>query len=341
MPSTPTVNPQFSWAEDKLQTRFDTTTTTGTGTTVAVGTGANFFVNDLVKVTRTGEVMLVTNVSSNNLTVTRNVGTGAAVALVSGDELLIIGRAKPEGDVSDSARSNNPTQVTNYTEIIRTSVQSTRTLMSSATWTEPDDWTRQANHAGIEHAKDWEYVYWHGHPSEDTSASPGPRRTTGGAFHYISTNITDAGGTMTEDEWFGAFVGGFRYGSQDSKTGFASRLAVNVINAYPRGKLELIQSDSDQTYGLNVMRYVSPHGVVNLLTHNLFEGVTFGGYVAVLDMRQLKRRPLVGNGLSGETAFHDNIQENDRDGRKAEYLTEQGLVFGLEKTHFVIKNITG
>jgi hypothetical protein len=340
MESTPTHQTNFSWFEDKLQTRFDTTTTTGTGTTVAVGTGSNFAANDLVKVTRTGEVMKVSSVASNNLTVARGIG-GSAIALVNGDELLIIGRAKPENDTSDPARSNNPVQKTNYTQIIRTPIESSNTLRATDTWTIPSDWDRQTQHAGIEHKKDWEYTFFFGLPSEDTTNTAKPLRTTGGVFNFVATNVTDAGGTMTEDEFFGAMNAGFRYGSQDMKTAFASRLAVGVVNAYPRGKLELIQSDRDQTYGLKVTRYVSPFGDLNLITHNLLEGATYGGYIVGLDMRQIKRRPLANADVSRDTQILTNRQPNDQDGRKDEYLTEQGLQFGQEKAHFYIKNITG
>jgi hypothetical protein len=42
------------------------------------------------------------------------------------------------------------------------------------------------------------------------------------------------------------------------------------MNGFPRGKLEMRQSE--KTFGLRVMQYISPHGTLNLVTHWLLEG---------------------------------------------------------------------
>lgn len=341
----PTVNPEYSWVEDKLEPRFDTINYASgyntSATSIVVSNGAYFAQHDLVKNTRTGEVFRVTAVSTNTLTVVRGVGnSGTGVAINDADELLIIGSAQPEGDTSKSARSSNPTKVTNYTQIFRKPFESTETLRHSDTFTSPSDWARQSSHAGIEHAKDLEYAYWHGKKMEDTSGSH-PRRTTGGAFSFITTNITDVGGTMTEAEFFNAFSGLFRYGDKNAKVAFASRLAVDVLNGFPRGKLEVVQADKDRTYGLNVMEYVSPHGTLSVITHDLFEGSKYGGYIGILDMSNVKKRYLANSEGSRDTAILPNRQAPDADTQKSEYLTEAGLQFGLEKTHGAIVGITG
>ena len=340
-----THNPEFSWVEDALAARFDAIDN-GAGyntsaTSIVVDNGAYFEAQDLVKNTRTGEVFRVTAISTNTLTVVRGVGnSGTGVAMNDNDELLIIGAAQPEGDTSRTARSSNPVKKTNYTQIFRTPFESTETLRHSDTFTAPTDWARQASHAGIEHAKDIEYALWLGKADENTSGSQ-PRRTTGGALSFITTNITDAGGTLTEAEFFGAFSGAFRYGNQGVKTAFASRLAVDVLNGFPRGKLEVVQGDHDSTFGLNVMKYVSPHGTLNVVTHNLFEGSKYGGYIAILDMGNVKKRPLANSEGSRDTHILPDRQANDADTKKSEYLTEAGLEFALEKSHALITGITG
>jgi hypothetical protein len=337
------VNPEFSWQEDRSEPRFDAINN-GAGyasgaTSVVVDNGAYFAAQDLVKVSRTGEVFRVVAITPPNTlsTIVRGVGSGAA-AIVDNDELIIIGSAQPEGDTSKPARSSNPTKVTNYTQIHRTPWESTETLRSSDTFTRPPDWNHQANKAGIEHKKSWEYIFFHGRPSEDLTGSQ-PRRTTGGVFYFITTNRTDAAGQLTESEFFGGLSPMFRYGSE-TKVAFASRLAVDVLNTFPRGKLELVQSDNDTTYGLRVMRYVSPHGTLNVITHNLLEGQVFGGYIVILDMDQVARRPLSGGVGSRDTHIRENIQAPDADTRKDEYLTEVGLEFGQEKTHGIFSGIT-
>jgi uncharacterized protein DUF5309 len=343
----PTVNSEYSWVEDDLEPRF-TAINNGAGyndsaTSIVVDNGGYAYGGALAKVTATGEVMRVTAVSTNTWTVVRGVGGGAA-AITDNDEVLIIGSALHEGSDPPAARSGNPTKVTNYTEIVRTTFEATGTLRSSEQMVAPSDWTRQANHKGIEHQKSWEYLAWFGKPSENLTGGPNgePLRTTGGVLHFLSTNITDAAGTLSEDEFFSFFSPSFRYGSQDSKMLFASRLVVDVLNRFPRSKLSLIQSDNDKTYGLNIMRFVSPHGTMGVVTHNLFEGAKYGGMAACLDMAQIKARPLSGgDGGSRDTHIEESIQPNGRDTRMDGYLTERGMQVGLEKTHSLLEGVTG
>jgi hypothetical protein len=342
MATRPTHNPRFTWHEQGREQRFDTTTAGfASGITEITVTNISYYAqHDLVKVPRTGELMYVSGVTAGTSTITveRGLGSGAA-ALNNGEELFIVSSAQPEGDTSKPARSSNPTEVANYTQIIRRPYDMTGTMRATATYTAPTEWTRRKLDAAFEWKKDRELAYWTGRPSIVTTGAH-PRRTTGGVFYYVSTNITDMGGAMTETEFWGTFSNAFRYGNQNTKTLFASRSVVTLMNAFPQGKLEVVQSDNDTTYGLNVRRFVSPHGTVNVVTHNLFEGGTYGGYFVILDLDQIKRRVLKTAEENRELHDRDDIQENDRDGRKGEWFEESGLEFGLEKTHAIGKNIT-
>lgn len=337
----PTVNPEYSWMQDALDQRFDAVqgAQTNVQTAIPVAVGANFAAHDLVKVTRTGELFRVVSVATNTLTVVRGVGSGGTgIAINNLDEVLIVGSAQPEGDTSKPARSTNPTKTTNYTQIQRNPFESTETLLHSDTFTEPADWEYNANKKGIEHKKSLELQYWQGKPSEDLTGSQ-PRRTSGGVLYYITTNITDAGGTLTETVFFQAARPAFRYGP-NRKVLFSSARIVDVLNTFPRGKLQTIQADDSSTYGLNVRQFVSPHGTINVVTHWLLEGTTYGGYAALLDLSQVRKRVLANRRGSRDTHVLDGIQAPDADTMKSEYLTESGLEFGNEKKHALIVNVT-
>lgn len=342
--SRPTVNPEFSWVEDKLEPRFDAINNgagyNSSATGLIVDNGPSFAADELVKVTRTGELFRVSSIATNTLTVVRGIGGGAA-AILDNDELMRVGAASMENSLSRQPRSSNPTKVTNYTQIEKHSVESSETWRGSETFTAPVDWDRQVAKKMIEHKLAWEQTLLHSKPTEDLTGTA-PLRTTGGAFYFVQTNRTDMGGTMTEQEWFGAYSGLFRYGDQNAKMAMASRLAVDVVNGFPRGKLEVIQGDNDTTYGLRIMKYRSPHGVLNIVTHNMLEGAVYGGYVLVLDLSQIKKRPMRAyGGGTRDTHINENVQPPDQDGRRDEILTEMGLEFGLEKTHGVMSGISG
>jgi hypothetical protein len=152
-----TVATKFSWVEDKHKARFDTQNggATSGATTVTVNNGPYFAQHDQVINTRTGEQFRVDGVAANVLTVTRGIGSTAA-AMNNGDELYIIGTAQPENDTSKPARSDNPSKVTNNTQIFRTPFEASDSLRASGNQTSPHDWLLQTRKAGGEHAKDIE-----------------------------------------------------------------------------------------------------------------------------------------------------------------------------------------
>lgn len=333
-----TVNPRFTWWEDELPPRFDAVdTTTGTGTTVRVRNGSRFTVHDLVKVTRTNELMRVTAISTNDLTVVRGINT-AAVAVADQDELMIVGSAQPENDGAPTPKSQNPVEVTNYTQITRTSFAASETLRASATNTTPADWDYNAGRAMIRHKLKLEDIRWHGKPSENmTGGANGlPLRTAGGALHFITQNVTAVNGVLTEPTFWGGQRRLFRFGSPH-KVAFAGGIPLEALNGFPRAKLQLIQGDNDRTYGLRVYEFVGPFGALSVVYNRRFEGSGYGGHIVTLDMGKLKKRFLQGR----DTHVLTNRQANDVDGRIDEVLTEDSLEMGLDACHGMQTGITG
>lgn len=333
------ISPKFEWLEDELQARFDATGATALvgDTNIVVVDSSKFAVHDIVKNTRTKENIRVTAiVNATNITVVRGVGS-TAVAMNLADELLILCSAQSEGDDVKTPNSINPVNVFNYTQIFRDPFKATDTLRASTMRHNPQEWPYQARKKGIEHAKSIEYAYIFGTKSLDTSAAQ-PRRTTGGVLSFIATNQTAVGGVMTESVFNTTCRQGFRYGSK-SKLFVAAPLVVSVLNGYPLGKLQFRQDDS--TYGLNIGRFVSPFGVLNVVNHWLLEKTIYGGYGIGIDIDQVIYRYLAGNGINRDTKVLPERQGNGEDARTDEYLTETGLQFGHERKHFLVTGVTG
>lgn len=336
-----TGDKKFQWEEDDLEPRFDAVNN-GAGyasgaTAIVVDNGAYFAEHDLVIVTRTGEMVRVLSVAGNTVNVERGVGSTAA-AMVDNDELYIISTAQPEGDTSKPARSSNPSNVYNYTQIFRKSWDITGTWLASRNQTRPHDWNHQARKAGIEHAREIELAFLFGYRSLDTSGSQ-ERTTTKGAVRYVTTNVTDAGGTFTETEFSTFMRSAFTYKAGGPKLALAAPLVLDVLNAFAQGKLETRQGES--TYGLAITQYISPHGTIRMVEHPEFRGAVYGGYMLVLDPEELKYRYLANENENRNTHIRENIQEPDRDGQKNELLSDCGLQLGLEKRHALVTGITG
>ena len=89
---------KWEWGEGDLSPRADTLAEDldTSETAVDVAHGEYFQINDLVRVNTTGEVLLVSAINTNTLTVTRGWGSTSATAATNGDALTILGPASAE-----------------------------------------------------------------------------------------------------------------------------------------------------------------------------------------------------------------------------------------------------
>jgi hypothetical protein len=333
--SKPAINPRFSWLEDDLGARWDAVNQaneTAVGTSVVVDNGSYFTVGDIVKVPRTEEAMLVTGITTNTLTVTRGYGQTAAALLVDNDPLVIIGNANMEGSGTRTINTTNETEVYNFTQIFKLPFGVTNTENASEMYG-GNDLSYQQMKKGIEHAVDMSRTFYFGERKEDTSGNA-PRRTTGGILSFMTENNYDAGGALTESEFDNNIAEvAFRYGSSEKLMLSSGRL-LSVVNSWGKNKLQ-INVDAKK-YGLNIMDYMTPFGVLHLAYDPLLEGAVYGGYGVVVDLENIKYRPLKGR----DTQLETDIQANDEDQRKDQYITEAGIEVKLPKTHAVITGVT-
>jgi hypothetical protein len=104
---------------------------------------------------------------------------------------------------------------------------------------------------------------------------------------------------------------------------------------FGRAKLQTVSKD--KTYGISMVNYISAHGELYIVKHNLLEGTIYGGYGFLIDPENIKYRHLNGR----DTRLKTDTQDNDMDGWQDEYITEAGLMVKLPKTHAVLYGVTG
>lgn len=334
----PCFNPVFHWFEDDLQGRWDAANGAklAADTTITVDTGALFSVGDVVKVPRTGEVMRVTAVAGNNLTVVRGYGVTDAAAINDNDQLVIIGNAIKEAGDPVEAKGTKVTTIYNYTQIFKTSVKTSKTQEASKLYGGSDR-AYQRRKKAIEHAVDIERAFLFGEKSEHVQGEE-IIRTTGGVLSFLtagSSNVLDVStdGVLTEgllEEYLETL---FRYGS-GKKVCLASPRLISVLNSYGRDKIQM--NVGGESYGLQVMKYISAHGELMLVKHHLLEGDIYGKYGIILDLEEdVKYRPLQGR----DTKLNTNIEPNGADYFMDEYLTEAGLMLKSPKKHGIIMGV--
>ena len=325
-------NPEYKVLTDELSPRWDAVNgaVTSGATTINVDNGSYFSVGDVLDVPSTGEQVLVTAIATNALTVTRAWGTTSAAAIADNANVRIVANASSEGDAAPTPKTETTSTVTNYTQIIQTPFGVTGTQDASELYG-GKDMVYLAKKYGIEHKKSIESAFLLGEKKEDTSGTQ-PKRFTAGLNSLITTNVTDAGGTLTEAEFEAFLRTAFRYGST-TKTLFASPLLISAINSWAAGKLQTVSKD--KTYGIDVKQYLSGHGTINLIKHNLLEQ-DYAGVGFVVDMETIGYKYLPGR----DTHLKTNIQNNDVDERKDEYLSEVGFYMTQEKSSAKIEGIT-
>lgn len=338
------INTTFNWIEDELNPSWTTAAASALSSALCLTASDDIFTKyDLVKVPSTGEVVLVTSKATCYITVSRSVGATNCATVASAADLVIIGSAFAEGSsAADLGTMTTKTAVkTNYLQIFRKSVEISKTLANSELYG-GDDRSYQRKKKGIELMRDLERAFLFGEASNDSST---PRRTTGGAIEFISTNETAAGGTLTETEFEAFLRVVFRYGS-NTRYLFSAPIVLSVISMWAQGKLQMFPKD--KTYGIAISQYVSPHGTLNLVKETMLENTggpsggvlstsNYGGYALALELEELSYRYL----QNRDVQFETEIQDPGDDFYKDQYICEVGMEFHQERKHAELTGVTG
>jgi len=337
-----TINFTYRWTEDDLQGDWDkinyTTGYTAGDTSIIVDTGTLFAPRMLIEIVASGEIMMVTAVTTNTLTVTRGYGETAASTIANDADLHILGMANEQGAEKPEMISTKVDELFNYCQIFRTPFGVTNTEKASEFTTEPD-WDYQLRKKGIEHIKNIENAMWFGELKLATGADKGKQiATTRGLLKFLEalgTQAKDAGGTLTEAEFDEYVRLGFAYGS-DKKILFASSLVLSAVNFWAKGKLELVPAD--QAYGISIYKHISAHGILNIVHNRLFSRAAsvYTGYGVMVDMDKVKYRFLQGR----DTTLKTNRQANSEDSRVDEYITECGFQIKNPECHYILSGVT-
>lgn len=333
------IDPKFVCLEKQMQPDFDAVNNAAGyaagAVAIVVDNGTYFKANDLVMVTRTGEIVLVTVVAANTLTITRSYGSVAAGAMVDNDELRRLGNAFEEGAAADTAKTIKTDEIYNYCQIHKTALTITNTVKNTTLYG-GDELTGRRKDAGIEHARKIETTLLFGQRALVTTGTH-YKRMSAGILTFLTSNAVSIGGGLTEATFNDEFL---RYvftadkNMRQKRTCFVSALAGGQMNQWANGKIQLVPSD--KTFGISVNRYLSFYGEVNIVLHPLLEGTTYQGYIIAVDLENVGYRHLSGR----DTSLEIDITKDGTDKQTDQFLTECGLMVRLEGVHGYAYDIT-
>ena len=291
---------------------------------------------------RTGEVMRATadaNTGASTVTVERNIG-GTTHTIDDDDDIVLAGFADQEGGTSPSPISFDPTVDFNYTQIFKTAISVSGSLQNTYLRTGSKE-QEQVTKALKLHMSDIERAMFFGRRHEANGSTAQPTRYTGGLLSMIP-NVVDAvtgfgaANTITEKEFDRLLIEDlFAYGSAEKVAFCGPRVIANMMEV---GKNRWQPTQVDNAYGVKFTRYQTFAGDLLVYMHPMFRQVPqMETTMIVLDMPNLKYRYL----QNRDTNLQRNIQNNDVDGVKHQYMTECGLEMTQAKVHAVVKNWQG
>jgi len=350
-----TNDPEFAWYEEELNAlRLTINWTTGyatTDTSITVTSnvtdaqdcvaGDVFLVERTLTTAYSNEIIMVSSVTNaTTLVVTRGqVGT-AATGIANAITLTKIGNAFAEGTGAPSASTRNPAKLYNYCQIFKTTYDITNTAKGTKTRT-GDPIKNDKKRKMFDHSVAMEMAFIFGKRFEGTGSNGKPIRFTGGLLWFLSqyapSMITIYATTPTETSFTDAVYKVFDYdsGAGSERIVFAGNGFLNSLN-----KLAATQSRSRVNFngivdmwGMKLQQWVMPQGTIYVKSHPLFNVHSrFTNDALVIDPSSIKYRTM------RDTTFKDNIQANDADETKGQWLSEVGLELQHTKTMAWLSN---
>ena len=333
------------WLEDALLPNSDAVddqslSNPTTLTTFTVENGDRFRAGDQIRLRGKIEIMLVTGVSGNDLTVTRQYGGTTAVSVVDDDVIDILGNAALEGDDAPAARFAARSRRQNYTQIFTSSIEVSGSQLAASTIGVADEMDWQKQERLRELLRDLENCVINGiAPAATQQGSATVRRTMNGIIPLIDSNIYQVGvgaipaggGTgedlLTEDVLNAAL--------REVWGGSSGRIDTIVCNGFQKRRINSFIASSqrfsmrDTAFKQMVDIYESDFGVCRVVLSRWVPADT----VLLLDSSRIAVMPL------GGRAFHFKPLAATGDAESGQVIGEYTLEFRNENAHAILNGL--
>jgi hypothetical protein len=171
-------------------------------TVFSVDDGTRYHPDDIIMVNE--ELMSVTSISTNDLTVVRGYGDSTAAAHLDNAAILILGNHTEEGLDAETSAATTRTNVTNYTQIIRPPIiDVSLTLQAVSQHGGIVEYEHQKAQRILEAIRSLEGFLINGSISASAHAD-GVEGTMDGIKFRCSTNVTDASSAALTEAYFNA-----------------------------------------------------------------------------------------------------------------------------------------
>ena len=343
----PAMSTVHEWIEDALLPNIDTINQTvftpdaQNNTAVTVTNGARFQVGDLVRPGNAPEVMQVTAVAANVLTVVRRYGNTPTSTLSNTLRLTILGNAALEGADALAARFTNRLRRSNYTQIFAATVEVTGTMQAVRRHAVNDELDFQKQERIRELLRDLENCVINGTaPAATPQGSTSVRRSMNGIVKQIATNqfvpgqsgFPSGGGAGTDLNE--TLINQAMRSAWDQSSG---RIDTLVVNGFQKRRINQFigttarqYAPTDQRFHDGVGVYESDFGVCRVVLTRWCPADS----VLLLDSSRLEVLPLAGR------SFHFKPLASTGDASAGQVLGEYTLEMRNENAHALIRGLS-
>jgi len=284
-----------------------------------------------------------------------SIDLGGTADLQDCDTFKIIGNINPEGGEMPDAIALNPVKVYNLTQIFRTPLSMTRTALKTKLRT-PEQRQKAKAEALEMHSWEMELAFLWGIRTENIGDNGKPERTTMGVINFIrqyaaancddyTLNATYAGQTWAAggETWLKNMLERiFRYGASEKLVLCGSGFLLG-LDALANAGAQVNVQPGQKVYGMEITKWLTPFGTVNLKTHPLFSyDATTRNMGVVLEPKELSYRYIDDTTFYGESSQKQHSEgygQRRVDGINEEFLTEAGLEFGLPQKCGVLNGV--
>lgn len=335
------MSTHHEWLEDELLPNRDavndsTFTDPAADTDFDVDNGNRFRVGDQIQVEGSEELMLVTGINGDTLTVVRGYAGTTSEDLADNQVINILGNAALEGDNKPDARFTNRIRCGNYTQIFTATVEVSGTDIAASQLGLADELDFQKQERLRELIRDLENTVINGgQTTVNPEGSSSVRRSMKGIIQHISTNVFHTGDS------------GFPSGTSldETKVNYVLRkiwensngnVDLIVVGGFQKRKINEFCADSrtyaanDTTFTNMVSVYESDFGICRIVTSRWIpqDGVLF------LDSSRLSVLPLAGR------CFHFKPLASTGDYECGELIGEYTLEIKNEMAHGLIRDLS-
>jgi hypothetical protein len=329
------------WLEDELLPNKDaindsTYTDPSTDTDFVVDNGSRFRVGDQIQVEGSEELMLVTGINGDTLTVVRGYAGTTAENLADNQVINILGNAALEGADKPGARFTNRGRYSNYTQIFTATLEVSGTDMAASQLGLADEMDYQKQERLRELLRDLENTVINGgQPASNPEGSGSVRRSMKGIIQHLSMNVFHTGDT------------GFPAGNDldEAKINYVLRqiwetssgnVDLIVVGGFQKRKINAFSADS-RTYGANdttftdmISIYESDFGVCRIVTTRWMPQDA----ALLLDTSRINALPLAGR------SFHFKPLASGGDYECGELIGEYTVELKNEAAHGLIRDLS-